>query len=243
MPGDAVAVGQWETFYVIVGSSGGALTGLLFVVVALTVDRVRAGTTQGLSAFISPSVFHFCNVLFVSAMIVMPRRSLTSLGITLGLCALVGGFITVVAAWRIARFDKYQPVAEDWIWHAIIPCVSYVGLLVAAIILPSATDCASVLVAEENDEVLGYVYAGVEGRDYMSLRGPAGVLYDIVVDPNHRRGGVGRALLQAALGFLKSHGSPRVVLSTATNNEAAQRLFEQAGFRRTMVEMTAELGD
>jgi len=142
MPGDAVAVGQWETFYVIVGSSGGALTGLLFVVVALTVDRVRAGTTQGLSAFISPSVFHFCNVLFVSAMIVMPRRSLTSLGITLGLCALVGGFITVVAAWRIARFDKYQPVAEDWIWHAIIPCVSYVGLLVAAIILPSATDCA-----------------------------------------------------------------------------------------------------
>jgi ribosomal protein S18 acetylase RimI-like enzyme len=106
-----------------------------------------------------------------------------------------------------------------------------------------ATPTVAVLVAEENDDVLGYVYAGVEGRDYMSLRGPAGVLYDIVVDPSHRRGGVGRTLLQAALGFLKSHGSPRVVLSTATNNEAAQRLFEQAGFRRTMIEMTAELGD
>jgi hypothetical protein len=142
MSGDAAGVGQWETFYVIVGSSGGALTGLLFVVVALTADRVRAGTSQGLSAFTSPSIFHFCNVLFISAMIAMPRKSLTTLAMTLGLCALVGGFITVVAARRIARFERYQPVAEDWIWHAIIPCVSYIGLLVSAIMLPSATESA-----------------------------------------------------------------------------------------------------
>ena len=40
-----------------------------------------------------------------------------------------------------------------------------------------------VLVAEQGGEVIGYTYAGVEGTDYMSLRGPAGVLYDIVVDP------------------------------------------------------------
>jgi len=31
------------------------------------------------------------------------------------------------------------------------------------------------------------------------------------------------------------------VLSTAERNEAAQRLFASAGFRRTMVEMTREL--
>jgi RimJ/RimL family protein N-acetyltransferase len=31
------------------------------------------------------------------------------------------------------------------------------------------------------------------------------------------------------------------VLSTADRNEAAQRLFERAGFRRTMIEMTREL--
>jgi RimJ/RimL family protein N-acetyltransferase len=33
------------------------------------------------------------------------------------------------------------------------------------------------------------------------------------------------------------------VLSTAARNEAAQRLFERVGFRRTMVEMTRELGN
>ena len=102
---------------------------------------------------------------------------------------------------------------------------------------------AVVFVADENGDVVGYSYAGVEGHDWMSLRGPAGVLHDIVVDPLHRRNGVGRALLIETLAFLKSQGAPRVVLSTATQNESAQRLFASAGFRRTMVEMTAELSD
>jgi ribosomal protein S18 acetylase RimI-like enzyme len=100
-----------------------------------------------------------------------------------------------------------------------------------------------VLVAERDGEVLGYTYAGVEGTDYMSLRGPAGAVYDIVVDPQHRQQGIGRLLLDATLDALKARGAPRVVLSTAEKNVAAQRLFDGAGFRRTMIEMTRELKD
>jgi len=98
-----------------------------------------------------------------------------------------------------------------------------------------------VFVAEEQGAVIGYTYAGIEGIDYMSLRGPAGVLYDIVVDPAQRGRGVGRLLLDATLAELAARGAPRVVLSTAERNEAAQQLFERAGFRRTMIEMTKEL--
>ena len=97
-----------------------------------------------------------------------------------------------------------------------------------------------VLVAERGGEVVGYTYAGIEGTDYMSLRGPAGALYDIVVDPAHRGHGIGQLLLDATLGALHEKGAPRVVLSTAERNEGAQRLFERAGFRRTMIEMTRE---
>ncbi len=97
-----------------------------------------------------------------------------------------------------------------------------------------------ILVAERDGEVIGYTYAGVEGYDYMALRGPAGVLYDIVVDPAHREQGVGRELLDATLQALQAKGAPRVVLSTAEQNETAQRLFARAGFRRTMIEMTRE---
>jgi ribosomal protein S18 acetylase RimI-like enzyme len=101
----------------------------------------------------------------------------------------------------------------------------------------------AVLVAEEGGRVLGYAYCAREGYDYMSLRGPAGVLHDVIVDPEHRRRGLGRRLLDAALAYLRSRGAPRVVLSTAVQNEPAQRLFASLGFRRTMIEMTREMDD
>ena len=97
-----------------------------------------------------------------------------------------------------------------------------------------------VLVAERGGEVVGYTYAGVEGVDYMSLRGPAGVMYDIVVDPAHREHGVGKALLEATIRALEERGASQIVLSTAEPNESAQRLFARAGFRRTMIEMTRD---
>jgi len=99
---------------------------------------------------------------------------------------------------------------------------------------------ALVLVAAQGGDVLGYAYAGVEGNDWMALRGPAGVIYDLVVDPARRGSGIGKALLQATLTALAERGVPRVLLSTAQQNVAAQRLFTAAGFRPTMIEMTRE---
>ena len=101
----------------------------------------------------------------------------------------------------------------------------------------------AVLVADHEGKVIGYAYAAVEGYDYMSLRGPAGLLHDVIVDPEHRRLGFGRLLLDATLAYLRSRGTPRVVLSTAVQNEPAQQLFTSLGFRRTMIEMTRELDD
>src|SRR4051794_29581007 len=59
-----------------------------------------------------------------------------------------------------------------------------------------------ILVAEHGGEAVGYTYASLEEYDYMSLRGPAGVLYDIVVDLEHRGQGIGRMLLDATLATL-----------------------------------------
>ena len=98
-----------------------------------------------------------------------------------------------------------------------------------------------VLVAERDEAVVGYAYAGLEGNDYMALRGPAGVLYDLVVDPDHRRHHVGSKLLDTALAELTRLGAPRVVLFTAEKNHVAQAMFAGAEFRRTMIEMTREL--
>jgi ribosomal protein S18 acetylase RimI-like enzyme len=98
-----------------------------------------------------------------------------------------------------------------------------------------------VLVAEEAGAVVGYTYAGLEGQDWMSLRGAGGAIYDIIVDPARRREGLGRRLLDETIAALATLGAGQVVLSSATPNERAQRLFASAGFRPTMVEMTREL--
>ena len=98
-----------------------------------------------------------------------------------------------------------------------------------------------VLVADDHGDVIGYAYATIEGYDYMSLRGPAGVIQDVIVDPEFRGRGVGAMLLEATLTELDMRGARQVVLTTAERNEGAQRLFAKAGFRRTMIEMTREL--
>lgn len=100
---------------------------------------------------------------------------------------------------------------------------------------------AIVLVADDAGAVVGYAYGELQGTDYMALRGPAGVLHDLIVDPSRRQGGIGRRLLDAMVDAFVARGVPRFVLSTAARNEAAQRLFAKAGLRPTMIEMTREL--
>ncbi|HEX3596606.1 MAG TPA: GNAT family N-acetyltransferase [Polyangiaceae bacterium] len=97
------------------------------------------------------------------------------------------------------------------------------------------------LLATRGQTRVGYAYARVESRDWNALLDAHGALHDIFVDPDARRGGVATALLNEVRARLTAAGAPRILLSTAVQNEAAQRLFERHGFRRTMLEMTEEL--
>jgi ribosomal protein S18 acetylase RimI-like enzyme len=98
-----------------------------------------------------------------------------------------------------------------------------------------------VLVAERDGEAVGYVYAGLEPLSWKELRDAAGFVHDVVVVESARRQGIATALVEAAAAWLREQGAPRVILWTAAQNEAGQRLFARLGFRRTMIEMTREL--
>jgi ribosomal protein S18 acetylase RimI-like enzyme len=98
-----------------------------------------------------------------------------------------------------------------------------------------------VFVAEEEGEIVGYVYAGLEPLSWKELRGPAGFIHDVAVREESRQSGVAADLMQAALAWLREKRAPRCILWTATPNDAAQRLFRRLGFRETMREMTIEL--
>ena len=98
-----------------------------------------------------------------------------------------------------------------------------------------------VYLAERDARIVGYVYAAVEPLSWKDLRDEAGYIHDLLVADEARRLGVGEALLDRAIEWLRERGMPRVLLGTAAQNETAQRLFERRGFRKTMIEMTLEL--
>jgi ribosomal protein S18 acetylase RimI-like enzyme len=99
----------------------------------------------------------------------------------------------------------------------------------------------AIFVAEAEGTVVGYVYAGIEPVSWKELRGACGYVHDLVVDEAHRSAGVGSALMEIALSWMRDRGLSQAVLWTAQPNEPAQHLFERLGFRRTMIEMTKQL--
>ncbi|MEP7087695.1 MAG: hypothetical protein ABI884_10345 [Gemmatimonadota bacterium] len=78
----------WESLYVIVGSVGGALTGLQFVDIALLTESRKKRSHEQVDAFATPIIVHFCAVLLIGSMLGAPWESLASTAIA---CGVVGG--------------------------------------------------------------------------------------------------------------------------------------------------------
>ncbi len=126
---------SWENFYVIVGGSAAALTGLQFVVMALVAQSRTRAVSGDIAAFGTPNVVHFCSALFVAASMTAPWRSLGSAGLTMVACGFVGAFYAMVVLRRAHSQARYKPVFEDWLFHVILPLVAYVALLIAGIMI------------------------------------------------------------------------------------------------------------
>ena len=125
----------WESFYVIVGSSAGALVGLQFVVIALLTETRRRSTTREIDAFATPTILHFCGALLIAAILSAPWPSLVGPGRALVVCGLAGVIYMIIVIRRAATQTRYKPVFEDWMRHAILPFVAYAALLGAALLL------------------------------------------------------------------------------------------------------------
>lgn len=127
----------WSNFYIMVGSSAAALTGLMFVVITLVTDAERTRRSRdGISTFSTPTVMHFCAALFVSAVLSAPWHLLIHPAILLAL----GGAYSIVYVTRITlrtrRLSEYTPDLEDWAWYVVMPFVAYATIFAGALVLP-----------------------------------------------------------------------------------------------------------
>jgi hypothetical protein len=127
------ALSGWENFYVIVGSSAGALIGLQFVVLTLIASRpVGAGTAQAGHAFATPNIVHFGAVLLLAGILTAPWQAITPAAVLWGLLGLSGIVYAAVVGSRMRRQAAYKPVFEDWLFHLLLPLAAYATLAVTA---------------------------------------------------------------------------------------------------------------
>jgi cytochrome bd-type quinol oxidase subunit 2 len=125
---------EWDNFYVITGSSAAGLTGLTFVVIALSAESKRANI-RGLRAYVTPTIVHFGAVLALAAYLSMPHQGPLSLSLGLGAAGAAGIIYIAFIGASIGRVaSDYVPVREDWIWNVILPAAVY-GVLAACAVL------------------------------------------------------------------------------------------------------------
>ena len=125
----------WENFYIIVGSSAGALTGLQFVVMALLADNSGRADTGEVDAFGTPTIVHFCAVLLVSSILSAPWPELWEVATAIGIVGVLGLGYTLIVMRRAKRTRNYKPELEDWIFHSVLPLIAYITLSVGAAML------------------------------------------------------------------------------------------------------------
>lgn len=137
----------WAEFYLITGTAAAALTGLQFVVqTLLATDTLRPVVADdpeaSIAAFGSPTVVHFSLALLVSSVLAAPWPGYGSLRTTLAVLG-AGALVYLAIVVRRARRQRtYHPVAEDWIWHVILPTAAYAAVLLAAMFLHNGAEAA-----------------------------------------------------------------------------------------------------
>jgi hypothetical protein len=148
----------WQNFYVIVGSSAGALIGLQFVVMALVGKTRKQTETEAINAYGTPTVVHFSAVLAVSAIMSSPWPSPVGPSVALALCGIGGLVYAAITVRRTRRQTHYKPEFEDWLWYAIIPATLYAALALAGLLLRSSIEIALFVVA---GAALGLLFIGI----------------------------------------------------------------------------------
>ena len=132
----------WQNFYVIIGSSGAALIGIQFVVIALIANVRRRTTAETISAFGTPTVTHLISALVISTVMSAPWPSLFPMSVALSTYSFAGLLYGAIVIHRARRQKDYKPVAEDWLWHAFLPFAIYLALALAALSLRTTTQVA-----------------------------------------------------------------------------------------------------
>ena len=89
----------------------------------------------------------------------------------------------------------------------------------------------AIIVAEEDEKVVGYIVVGVDNGRSQIFGFLWGHIISLAVDPDYHDRGVGSALIASGLEWMKKRGIKYAEVLTDQNNIAAIRAYEKNNFR------------
>jgi len=141
---------EWETYYLMLGSAGAGLIGLLFVVVTLTASFDQSVTSRGVRYFLGPTIFDFSVVLTMSAIAIAPELSAAIEAVLFVLVATLGIGFAVRSSVGIQRPAPAGVEPPDWtdLWmYGVFPAMLYAGIVLASIPLAFEVRLAPLVIA------------------------------------------------------------------------------------------------
>lgn len=102
-------------------------------------------------------------------------------------------------------------------------------------------DDSLLLVAEENGILVGSGYALIMNSKPFEIHAKFSYLGFMFVDPNHRRKGINKLIIDDLIEWSKSKGMVEIRLDVFDKNEPAVRAYEKIGFSKTLVKMRMDI--
>ncbi|MDQ7798162.1 MAG: GNAT family N-acetyltransferase [Candidatus Edwardsbacteria bacterium] len=103
------------------------------------------------------------------------------------------------------------------------------------------TDDRKAFVAVESDAIIGYISVYIkEQADFWKIKN-VGDISGLMVQKEHRGKGIGKKLLQRAVGYFKGKGIKQYALFTSVNNKNGIEFYEKCGLEKLYTTMIGEV--
>jgi hypothetical protein len=124
---------DWHEFYGLLGTAAAALVALLFVAASVGANVFTAESTGATRTYMSPVVFHYTNILFLSLIALIPNQTAAWFGVTIAVAALASLGYSLFICVRVVRHSFSD--LPDYLGYGLVPLLCYGAGAVAAWLL------------------------------------------------------------------------------------------------------------
>ena len=123
---------EWHEFYALLGTAAAALVALLFVAVSIATDVLtpEPESRRNTATYMSPVVFHYANILFLSLIAMIPTQTWESFGIVIAVASIGSFGYSLLVMVRVHRNSISD--LSDRLGYGAVPMLCYATGLISS---------------------------------------------------------------------------------------------------------------